>query len=1175
MPNLKSAKSNNYSRTLVFISLSASLIAVNPAFSADVAWDSTINDWFVNTNWDPTTIPIATDDVYIDNGGTAQVGAGIGQFLFLYVGYSDTGSLEISNGGEISGTFGAIGSQSNSTGSVTVNGAGSSWVNSDLLAIGVSGVGSLSISNAGVVSNTIGDIGYNVDGIGSVTVDGTDSTWNNSNRLYIGDFGTASLAISNGGVVSNTAGHIGYNSVAAGSVTVDGVGSTWTNSSSLFIGHAGDGSLAISNGGAVSNTDSYIGTISGSSGSVTVDGVGSSWTNSDSLEIGAAGTGSLAISNGGVVSNTLGVIGSFSSGIGSVTVDGVGSTWTNSSWLFIGNVGDGSLAISNGGAVTNTVSHIGSDTGSTGVVSVDGTGSLWNSTSNLYIGNWGTASLDISNGGKVTSGDGSFGDETHVGEELGSDGSVTVSGNGSFWDVQSFLRIGYHGTGRLDIRNGGVVDTEYFVAVGTLGTGNGSLTVDGIGSTLNSVGNELHIGYEGTGDLTISNGGVINNRDAYIGNKIGSTGSVTVDGTGSAWNNSRNFFIGDSGTGSVSVSNGGTVNVSGDTNIGSNIGSTGTLNIGTGSAAGVFNTASINGGLGTATINFNHTDTDYYFTNDGSSSGASVLVTGSTIVNQIGSGKTVLTGTNTYTGDTTIDAGTLWVNGSNSHSTTRVNTGGILGGTGTVGDVILSGGTFAPGNSIGTINVSGNVDFSGGGLYQVEVDAAGNSDLINATGTATLTGGSVEVLAENTTYQASTDYTILNAMGGLDGTFNSVTSNLAFLEPTLNYDANNVFLNLARNTTSFSDVAFTPNQLAVANTLSNSNEPSLEDLIDDIEGLTEDDARQAFDSLGGVQYANIQSILPKLSQTFQNLLGDRLKGDTLAFNDSSMQGLNSGDTLSAEEEVWLTVYGSSGDIDNTSKASGSDYDTQGIIIGTERDIHSNLRLGVAAGYADSDIDAKDFDGDVDSYQLAVYGGWKHQDYFINGQFDIGQHQFDSTRKIIVGATNSTASADYDSEQYSMIVEGGKNIKLSPVTTLTPFAGLSYFLIHRDSFTETGAGAENLKVSSEKDELFRSQLGLQVSHVFKTDNDKALTGDLSMAWVHDYGSTEDSITAGFSTASNTKFNITGPKLDRDRLALSAGFTGALSDDIDLNIHYNAEISSSDDHQYLSATLRYMW
>jgi autotransporter-associated beta strand protein len=163
---------------------------------------------------------------------------------------------------------------------------------------------------------------------------------------------------------------------------------------------------------------------------------------------------------------------------------------------------------------------------------------------------------------------------------------------------------------------------------------------------------------------------------------------------------------------------------------------------------------------------------------------------------QIGSGTTILTGASTYTGPTNVNAGILEVNGSLVSAVT-VNSGGRLEGFGTIGGLsVMSGGAVMPGDAIGTLNVSGNVAFAAGSTYLVEINAAGQGSKIVATGKATLNGGTVQVTADPGTYNASLRYTILSAIGGVSGTFASLstTLNLAFLSPQLSYDANDVFL---------------------------------------------------------------------------------------------------------------------------------------------------------------------------------------------------------------------------------------------------------------------------------------------------------------------------------------------------------------------------------------------
>src|SRR3546814_9510938 len=101
--------------------------------------------------------------------------------------------------------------------------------------------------------------------------------------------------------------------------------------------------------------------------------------------------------------------------------------------------------------------------------------------------------------------------------------------------------------------------------------------------------------------------------------------------------------------------------------------------------------------------------------------------------------------------------------------------------------------SIAPGSSIGALNISGDITFAAGSVYEVEVDVASSaSDLVHATGIATLNGGSVIHMGQAGNYRPNATYTILTADDGVNGSFDEVTSNFAFLNPTLNYDANNV-----------------------------------------------------------------------------------------------------------------------------------------------------------------------------------------------------------------------------------------------------------------------------------------------------------------------------------------------------------------------------------------------
>jgi autotransporter-associated beta strand protein len=112
-----------------------------------------------------------------------------------------------------------------------------------------------------------------------------------------------------------------------------------------------------------------------------------------------------------------------------------------------------------------------------------------------------------------------------------------------------------------------------------------------------------------------------------------------------------------------------------------------------------------------------------------------------------GASTQVLTGANTYTGATTVSAGALAVNGSLASAVT-VASGGTLKGSGTItgSTSVSSGGTLAPGNSINTLSIDGNLSFTTGSIFEWELDTTQSNpttnrgtayDAVNVTGSVT------------------------------------------------------------------------------------------------------------------------------------------------------------------------------------------------------------------------------------------------------------------------------------------------------------------------------------------------------------------------------------------------------------------------------------------------------
>ncbi len=264
----------------------------------------------------------------------------------------------------------------------------------------------------------------------------------------------------------------------------------------------------------------------------------------------------------------------------------------------------------------------------------------------------------------------------------------------------------------------------------TLGSGTGSSgyvrLATGTNWTTNGSGtfSAFVVGSAGSGTLLIESGAILHSGRTRIGIGAG-TGEATVRGS---WTWESNEGIGlQTANAILNLGSGGKVSLVGDTKI---VTLAGTLNVGgkiTAETAGRLNAESVNGAGGAATLNFNHTDTNYIFETE---TNTAIAITGTTNVHQI-AGVTTLTAANTYTGTTSVTGGTLLVNGSLSASSdVTVSSAGTLGGTGSAGDIVVEG-TLAPGNNgVGGFSAD-NISLMSGATLSIELGLQAGTPVSN------------------------------------------------------------------------------------------------------------------------------------------------------------------------------------------------------------------------------------------------------------------------------------------------------------------------------------------------------------------------------------------------------------------------------------------------------------
>lgn len=487
---------------------------------------------------------------------------------------------------------------------------------------------------------------------------------------------TTALTADNSFWVGNTASGVIVNIVSPGSVDVNGgvnsaaLGVTATSDNnrlgirgasaalmvdgSIYVGYFGAfNAMTVEQGADVSSGSFYMGAELGST-----DNTFDLATQGQVITTGDAAIGVAS----GVRSN-------------SAIVTGTGSLWSIDGNFYVGNAAAGnSLTISDGAVVeVDTLDMLlgaapGADNNT--VLVTDNTSMLSNLSPlplhTLYVGRSGnTNSMQIASRGLVNSGN------VRIGGGSGATGtptgnSVSVDGTGSTWNIAGTLRVGagtvVNTDSGLDITDGGVVNV----------TGNSFVGYD-------AASDDNHVLVSGTGSQ-------LNLAAFIISPLLGSTGNVVTLADGGVLSAT-----------SITIGGAGGPNASG-------------LTIGTGAAPGSISPATTITGAAPGSdphVRFNHNSVNYNFDSS---------LAGTVGVSHDGSGTTFLTGTNAYTGETTVNGGVLALNAITATSGVTVNAGtlGVIASADatTTGDYTqAAGGTYrtyiADNTNYGSLHVAG------------------------------------------------------------------------------------------------------------------------------------------------------------------------------------------------------------------------------------------------------------------------------------------------------------------------------------------------------------------------------------------------------------------------------------------------------------------------------------
>ncbi|MEO5713766.1 MAG: autotransporter-associated beta strand repeat-containing protein [Luteolibacter sp.] len=716
------------------------------------------NNYTGNTNVAYGTLNISgTGSINSGTTGNLSIGTAAGNNAVVNHSSSGTSSFKLINIGGSSTSAGALNISSG-----TVNFTNTS--NSTYVEVGAGGYGSLSVSGGSLGTSAgngmrVGD--SNSSGIGVFNQSGGTVTL--SRYLAIGVGGATGLVTLTGGTMNGSNGYsilIGNNSSSVGILNVG----TMAGGNGLLVASYGAGGTA--NNGIVlgqSTTASGVlnlnsGTIQMNAGSITNgNSTGSSTVNLNggTIKAGATGLTLLGATSGATSPFTVNVYN------GGVTVDTNGLANSTISANLLATTGNGVYGSAGGltgtspitaggagyiGAPIVTVSG-GSGSGITAVTMVSGgvvTGIQLTGPGKNYVAG-DILTFTLAGGGSSTAatvstytlGAGDIAANSIGGLTKSSAGTLTLTGANTYTGTTTVSG------GTLALSGGAAIaDTGAVSLANTLGVAlllNASETIGSLAGGGASGGN---VNLQGNA-LTVGNAA----STTYAGILSGTSGALSKSGSGTLTLSGANTYTGNTTVTAgtlqfakvASFYNSATSNVSGvnAAKLVVESGGTAALNVG---GSGEFDPADVGTMLGASTASVGFKNGSKLGLDTTNAAGGNFAY-GSAIANtngggnvlgltKLGTGTLTLSDTNTYTGATSVSAGTLVINGDQTAATGNVSVSGAgtrLQGAGTVGGTT-------------TIN-SGAIQSAGGAI--ANVDKVGKQ-IFDATGAATtsLTYGS-------------------------------------------------------------------------------------------------------------------------------------------------------------------------------------------------------------------------------------------------------------------------------------------------------------------------------------------------------------------------------------------------------------------------------------------------
>ncbi len=592
-----------------------------------------------------------------------------------------------------------------------------------------------------------------------------------------------------------------------------------------------------------------------------------------------------------------------------------------------------------------------------------------------------------------------------------------------------------------------------------------------------------------------------------------------------------------------------------------------------------------------------------------------------------GTGTVQLDAANHYAGGTTVQQGTLILDGSMTGPVT-VNTGGLfevngllassglvvaaggtLHGTGTINAPTNLAGTLSPGNSPGTLTFNAPVTLASGADTVIDIDGSGTGTgagnysriIVQGAGDHFAAAGQLTPLLRGISGSANNmftpvlgqSFTIIEAAGGITGGFAGITQPASGLPAGTRFD-----LLYTANT---ANLVVTPSQygdLAAAGLAESSTERAVGAALDAARpaagvpltaALAAAGPGVAADAVYGTLYTlPVTELTPALDELAPSIYADALvtgrnawylASEAVDAQLAARRGLAPGQRASSAAgpgggTIWMTGLANYNSTSTGAGALGFTSGLGGAAAGVDVPLTQTLRTGFALATADGQTWTQSGGtANTTAAQLFGYGQWQNGGWFVATQLaGMFQQETISRPQPIFGVSAKGSTNG---------LAGGGSLNMGIMQQfgawlLEPHIGIAGFNLHQGDLTESSGGALAQSISGQSIASAQSTLGASAQRSLALSRSVVLVAQGQLGWAYEFADNRAAIRASFAGLNNSGYALSSAPIGRDTalIGLRADFH-VTTWPATLFIGYNGAVNTSSSAQAFNAGFHVVW